>query len=95
MKTLGLIGGTTWLSTLEYYRFINEGINKQLGDLNFSECIIYSFNFQDIKDLTDIGDWDSVYLKVLKAAKNLEKSGAKGIVLCANTLHYISDRLEK
>ncbi len=49
MKIIGLVGGTSWVSTMDYYRFINEGINERLGGLNFSECIIYSLNFGDIR----------------------------------------------
>lgn len=95
MKILGLIGGISWVSTVDYYTQINQGINEQLGGLNYSECIIYSFNFQKIKDNNDTNDWDSTLKMVVSASKNLEKSGAKGIVLCANTMHLIADQVEK
>lgn len=94
MKTLGLAGGTTWLSTVDYYRYINEGINKKTGGEEFARCIIYSFNFSDLRKFTQANDWDSVLREVSKACKNLEHSGADAIVLCANTLHYIADELK-
>ncbi len=95
MKILGLIGGTSWVSTVDYYTQINKGVNAKLGDVNFSECIIYSFNFQKIKNNLDTNNWDSILEMVVSACKHLEKSGAKGIILCANTMHYIADKIEK
>lgn len=94
MKTLGLVGGTSWVSTIDYYTIINKGINEELGDLNYSKCILYSFNFQEIISCTQVNDWESVLEKVSLACKKLELSGAEGIVLCANTLHFIADELE-
>ena len=95
MQTLGLIGGISWLSTIEYYKLINQGINERLGGLNFSLCIIYSFNYADIKKNNDTNDWETTFQMVTKACNHLKSSGATGIVLCANTMHFIADRLEK
>lgn len=95
MKKLGLVGGISWVSTIDYYRFINEGINEKLGGLVFAECIIYSLNFDDFQRNNTNGDWDASFKLLLKACKSLEKSGAEAIVLCANTAHAVSDRLEK
>ena len=94
MKTLGLIGGMSWVSTIDYYRLINEGINQRLGGLNFSQCIIYSFNYEDIKRNNDANDWDANFKLVSTAAGYLKNAGAAGIVLCANTMHLIADRVE-
>lgn len=94
MKTLGLIGGISWISTADYYKFINEGINNKLGGLNFSQCIIYSFNYADIKKNNDANDWESTFLMLSKAGLGLKQAGAKAILLCANTMHMIADRLE-
>src|SRR5437762_72447 len=94
MKTLGLIGGTTWLSTIEYYRLINEGVSARLGPAQTARCIIHSFNFADVNDLQKKKDWDALLELVGEASINLRNSGADGIVLCANTLHIIADRLE-
>lgn len=95
MKILGLIGGISWVSTLDYYRLINEGINEKLGGLNFAECIIHSFNYADIKKNNDANDWDTTLKMLTSAGQNLRNSGAKAIVLCANTMHMVADRLEQ
>jgi aspartate racemase len=95
METLGLIGGISWVSTIDYYRQINQGINDKSGGLNFSQSIIYSFNYADIKKNIDTNDWDQIFNMVAKACYHLKSSGATGIVLCANTMHLIADRLEK
>lgn len=91
MKKIGLVGGISWTSTLDYYKFINEGINEKLGGLNFAECIIYSLNFGDIYTQS----WDNSYDLLYNACDNLKKSGADGIALCANTAHLYADRLQK
>lgn len=95
MKKLGLVGGISWVSTIDYYRFINEGINEKLGGLNFAECIIYSLNFNDFQRNNTNNNWDATFELLLNACKSLEKSGAEAIVLCANTAHAVSDKLEK
>src|ERR1700748_2063090 len=95
MKILGLVGGTSWVSTVDYYRLINEGINEKLGDLEFAECMIYSLNYGQIKRNNDANDWDSTLEIITAASQNLERSGAKAIVLCANTMHLIADRLQQ
>jgi aspartate racemase len=87
MKILGLVGGTTWLSTIDYYRYINQGINDSLGGLNYAECILYSLNFGDIDKNNERNDWDSNYRLVLSACNRLISGGAEGLVLCANTIH--------
>jgi aspartate racemase len=91
MKKIGLVGGISWTSTLDYYKFINEGINAKLGGLNFAECIIYSINFGDIYTQS----WDNSYDILYNACNSLKKSGVEGIALCANTAHLYADRLEK
>lgn len=95
MKTIGLIGGTGWISTNEYYRLINQGINKKLRGLNSAQCIIYSFNYAIIDKFNKLDDHDSIYNLVLDAARKLESVSVDGLVLCANTLHQYVDKLEK
>ena len=95
MKILGLIGGISWVSTIDYYRNINEGINKGLGGLNFATCIIYSLNYADIKRNNDNNDWDATLKLIADAAMKLKNSGVEAIVLCANTMHLIADQLEE
>ncbi len=94
MKTLGLIGGISWVSTADYYRYINEGINQRLGGLHFARCIIHSFSYADIKDRADSGDMAGVGDMLTAAAVNLKNSGAEGIVICANTMHMFTDKVE-
>ena len=95
MKTIGLIGGTGWVSTLEYYRLINQGVNKKLGGLNSAQCLIYSVNYANIDKLNKLDDHAGIYQLVLDAAKTLQSASADFIVLCANTLHQYVDKLEK
>lgn len=94
MKTIGLIGGTGWLSTLDYYKLINRGINKKLGGLYSGQLIIYSFNYANIDRLNKQDDHASIYNLVLEAARKLEAASVDGLVLCANTLHQYVDKLE-
>jgi aspartate racemase len=95
MKKIGLIGGISWVSTADYYSFINKGINERLGGLNFAECIIYSFNYAEIKKNNDAGDWDKTLSMLTNAALGLKACGAEAIILCANTMHLIADKLEE
>ena len=95
MKKIGLIGGISWVSTADYYKYINEGINEKLGDLNYAECIIYSFNYSDIKKNNDANDWDKTLEMISDASLGLKASGAEAIVLCANTMHLIADKLQE
>lgn len=91
MNKIGLVGGISWTSTLDYYKFINEGVNAKLGGLNFAECIIYSLNFGDIQARS----WEKSYDLLLNACESLRKSGADGIALFANTAHLYAERLQK
>ena len=95
MRSLGLIGGTGWLATADYYKRINIGVNAELGGLNFVNCHIHSFNFAVIKLHIDAGDWDAILNLCVAAGTNLRDSGAQAILLCANTLHIVADSLEK
>lgn len=95
MKTIGLIGGTGWVSTLEYYRLINEETNKQLGGHNAARCILYSFNYADINECNLREDHSGVYKLVLDASIKLKKASADFIVLCANTLHQYVEQLNE
>lgn len=92
MKTIGLIGGTGWVSSVEYYRLINEGVNKRLGGLDFAKCILYSLNYGDIARLQQKDK--SLVLPMLEdVAKKLVECGAEAIALCANTLHMYYNQL--
>lgn len=90
MKIIGLVGGISWVSTIDYYRFINEGINEKLGGLNFSQCVIYSLNFGDVQERS----WENSFELLLNACNSLKRSGVDALVLCANTAHLFADDLE-
>ena len=93
MKKVGLVGGISWTSTVDYYRYINEGVNEKLGGLNFAECMIYSVNFDDFQRFNAEYNWDATFELLVNAAENLKKGGAEAIVLCANTAHIVADRI--
>ncbi|MGK6341884.1 aspartate/glutamate racemase family protein [Chryseobacterium sp. DT-3] len=90
MKKIGLVGGISWVSTLDYYKFINEGVNARLGGLNAAECMIYSLNFGDIQ----AKGWTNSFELLRKACEHLKNTGADSIVLCANTAHLFADELQ-
>ena len=94
MKTIGMIGGTGWVSTLEYYRILNEEINSRLGGLNAAKILLYSFNYADIDRHNKAEDHEGIYKLVLEAALKLKSGGADGIMICANTLHQYAENLE-
>lgn len=91
MNKVGLVGGISWVSTMDYYKFINEGVNAELGGLNFAECIIYSLNFGDIQAVS----WENSFELLLNACESLKKNGVDSIVLCANTAHLFADKLQE
>jgi aspartate racemase len=95
MKTIGMIGGTGWPSTLEYYRLINQETNKRLGGLNSAKIIITSFNYAEIDALNKKEDHAGVYKLVLESAQKLKNCSVDCLVLCANTLHQYVEDLEK
>lgn len=94
MKTIGLIGGISWVSTIDYYRIINKTVNERLGGNETAKIILHSVNYGEIVKHTHAGDWDSITQIVAVAARNLVKSGADCVVLCANTMHQIADRIQ-
>ena len=95
MKTIGLIGGITWHSTLDYYRLLNEQVQAKLGGVHSAKIILHSVDFAEIKAPTLREDWDEIADIMCSAAKNLETAGADCLVICANTMHNIAHRVEK
>lgn len=95
MKTIGLIGGVTWLSTAEYYRILNEMVNAREGGVSSARIIVFSVNFQEIKTLTEAGDWHSIAEIMCDAARRLERAGADCLLLGANTMHKIADAVQE
>ena len=95
MKTIGMIGGTGWPSTLEYYRIINQETNRRLGGLNSAKIILSSFNYAEIDKLNKVEDHAGVYKLVLSATEKLKNASVDFIILCANTLHQYVEDLEQ
>jgi aspartate racemase len=96
MKTIGMIGGTSWVSTLEYYRQLNEETNRQLGGLEAARCLLFSYNFADIARLKALDpEQGLVRDQVIQAAEKLAAAGAEILVLCANTLHMFAADVER
>ena len=93
MKTIGLIGGMSWESTIPYYRLLNEGIKQQLGGLHSAKCILVSVDFYDIERMQQAGDWDAAAAMLADAARSLHAAGADFIVLCTNTMHKVADSI--
>ncbi|NOQ25038.1 MAG: amino acid racemase [Bacteroidales bacterium] len=94
MKTIGLIGGMSWESSLEYYRIINEKVKKELGGLHSAQSLMYSVDFENIKNLQHEGKWDDLTTIMIDAAKRLEKGGADIIVICTNTMHKMAEDIQ-
>jgi aspartate racemase len=95
MKVIGMIGGTGWVSTAQYYRHLNEETNKRLGGLNSAKIILHSFNYGEIDKFNRADDNAGVYKLVLDAAKILKASSVDCLMLCANTLHQYADDLQE
>jgi aspartate racemase len=96
MRTLGLIGGTGWVSTLEYYRGLNETVNRRLGGHESCRCVLTSFNFGDIMRAKDAApNQGEVRKLVVQAAGRLASTGVEGLMLCANTLHWFAEDVER
>ncbi|MCA0458103.1 MAG: aspartate/glutamate racemase family protein [Chloroflexi bacterium] len=94
MKTIGLLGGMSWESSLEYYRIINEETKRRLGGLHSAECLLWSFDFAEIEALQMAGDWDGAARRMVAAAQALERGGAHGIVICTNTMHKLAPQVQ-
>ncbi|EOQ52945.1 MULTISPECIES: amino acid racemase [Escherichia] len=94
MKTIGLLGGMSWESTIPYYRLINEGIKQRLGGLHSAQVLLHSVDFHEIEECQRRGEWDKTGEILASAALGLQRAGAEGIVLCTNTMHKVADAIE-
>jgi aspartate racemase len=94
MKTIGLIGGMSWESTIPYYRQINESIKQQLGGLHSGKIILYSVDFHEVERMQHAGDWDGAGQLLANAARALQAAGADFLVLCTNTMHKVATAIE-
>lgn len=94
MKTIGLLGGMSWESTIPYYRLINEGVKQRLGGLHSAQFLLHSVDFHEIELCQSQGDWQRAGEILAQAARGLQQAGADGIVLCTNTMHKVAEAIE-
>ena len=94
MKTIGLIGGMSWESTVPYYRTINETVKEQLGGLHSARLVLYSLDFHDVERLQHSGRWQESGEVLADAARALAAAGADFLVVCTNTMHKVADAIE-
>jgi aspartate racemase len=95
MKTIGLLGGMSWESTVGYYRAINEGIKDSLGGLHSAKIVLYSVDFDPIEKLQREGDWEGTAKILSEAALSVEAAGADVLLICTNTMHKVAPQIEK
>lgn len=95
MKTIGLIGGMSWESTVTYYQLINETVKKELGGLHSAKILLYSVDFAEIEGYQARGEWDKSAQVLAQVAENLEKAGADFIVICTNTMHKVAPQIKE
>lgn len=94
MKIMGLIGGMSWESSLEYYRIVNETVKEKRGGFHSAKCILYSVDFEEVEKLQHQGDWDALTRLMSDCAKRLERAGADFVVICTNTMHKMADEVQ-
>jgi len=94
MKTIGLIGGMSWESTVPYYRIINQTVAERLGGLHSAKILLYSVDFQEVEELQRTDQWDEAAALLADGAARLEGAGADFLVLCTNTMHKVAPALE-
>lgn len=94
MKVMGLIGGMSWESSIEYYRIINQMVKLKLGDLHSCKCIMYSVDFSEIELLQHEGKWEELSNMMIDVAQNLVRAGAEFIIICTNTMHMMADKVQ-
>ena len=94
MKTIGIIGGMSYESSIHYYERINKQVNEIMGDLNCAQLLIYNVNFQEIRKRMLEGKWDEIGNILVSIAKTLERAGADAIVIATNTIHKVADYVE-
>jgi aspartate racemase len=95
MRTLGLLGGMSWESTVPYYRTINEAVRERLGGLHSAQLVLFSVDFEEIERLQRSGDWDTAGQRLAQAARAVEAAGAELLVLCTNTMHKVAPAIEQ
>lgn len=91
MKTIGMIGGMSWESSIEYYRMVNEGVHEKLGGLHSAKSVMVSVDFAEIEELQHTGQWEEATRQMVTAACQVERGGADFLVICTNTMHKMAD----
>lgn len=94
MKTIGLIGGMSWESTVEYYRLMNEAVRERLGGLHSAKCVLFSVDFAEVAKLQQQGQWTEAATLLVNAAQAVEKAGADVVLICTNTMHKLADTVQ-
>ena len=94
MKTIGMIGGMSWESTVTYYKLINEAVKGALGGFHSAKCLLYSVDFHEVEECQAKGEWEKSGNILAEAASNLEKAGADFIIICTNTMHKVVDQIQ-
>lgn len=94
MRTVGLIGGMSWESTLPYYRLVNQRVRERLGGLHSAKLLLYSVDFAEVEAMQRAGDWDAADALMLDAARRLHAGGAEALAICTNTMHRSVPALE-
>ena len=94
MRRIGLLGGMSWQSSVEYYRVINDLVAQRLGGLHSADCLLYSVDFAPIAALQKAGRWEEAGEILAAGAKTLEAGGAELLVLCTNTMHIVADQIQ-
>ena len=94
MKTIGLLGGMSWESTVSYYRIINQTVKEKLGGLHSAKLFLYSCDFDEIAQLQRAGNWDEAAGRLARAARSLRAAGADFLVVCTNTMHIVAETIE-
>ncbi|MGF1630276.1 MAG: aspartate/glutamate racemase family protein [Kiloniellaceae bacterium] len=94
MKTIGLVGGMSWESTVTYYQLLNRLARERLGGLHSAELVLWSFDFAEIEALQAAGDWDQATARMVEAARRVERAGADCLVICTNTMHRMAEAVQ-
>jgi aspartate racemase len=95
MKTMGLIGGMSWESTVQYYQIINRTVNQRLGGFHSAKCVLYSVDFAEVELLQHQGKWEDATRLMIEAARGVERAGAEFLVICTNTMHKMADDVQR
>jgi aspartate racemase len=94
MKTIGMIGGMSWESSLEYYRIMNQAVKEKLGGFHSARCILYSVDFDDVEKMQHQGNWESLTRLMIEAAQSVKKAGSDFLIICTNTMHKMADAVQ-